>query len=216
MAGRPAGGPSCACATWPGASATSPASSISTASWCATRWPGARCSTRCPCRPGCAAPTAASQWVNEAYVKAVEAGSETEVRERQIELLEMRQREAVAAALAKGIPYRERVHLDQRRRAQGARRGGHAARGRQRRRGHRRRGAGDGAGRAGAARRGLRAHARPRGDRRRHLRSRPAPDVLQRGLSHAVAARCRLARHQAVRRRAARPPARAVAAAGGR
>ena len=51
------------------------------------------------------------QWVNEAYVKAVEAGSETEVRERQIELLEMRQREAVGAALAKGIPYRERVHL---------------------------------------------------------------------------------------------------------
>ena len=51
------------------------------------------------------------QWVNEAYVKAVEAGSETEVRERQIELLEMRQREAVGVALAKGIPYRERVHL---------------------------------------------------------------------------------------------------------
>ncbi len=50
-------------------------------------------------------------WVNEAYVRAVEAGSEGEVRERQIELLEMRQREAAAAALAKGIPYRERVHL---------------------------------------------------------------------------------------------------------
>jgi len=51
------------------------------------------------------------QWVNEAYVKAVEASSDGEVRERQIELLEMRQREAVAAALAKGTPYRERVHL---------------------------------------------------------------------------------------------------------
>jgi signal transduction histidine kinase len=51
------------------------------------------------------------QWVNEAYVKAVEATGEGEVRERQIELLEMRQREAAAAALAKGIPYRERVHL---------------------------------------------------------------------------------------------------------
>jgi len=50
-------------------------------------------------------------WVNEAYVKAVEAGSEAEVRQRQIELLEMRQREAVAAALARGVPYRERVHL---------------------------------------------------------------------------------------------------------
>jgi signal transduction histidine kinase len=51
------------------------------------------------------------QWVNEAYVKAVEASSESEVRERQIELLEMRQREAAASALTKGIPYRERVHL---------------------------------------------------------------------------------------------------------
>ena len=51
------------------------------------------------------------EWVNEAYVRAVEAGSEGEVRERQIELLEMRQREAAGAALAKGTPYRERVHL---------------------------------------------------------------------------------------------------------
>jgi signal transduction histidine kinase len=51
------------------------------------------------------------QWVNEAYVKAVEAASESEVRERQIELLETRQREAVAAALTRGQPYRERVHL---------------------------------------------------------------------------------------------------------
>ena len=51
------------------------------------------------------------QWVNEAYVRAVETASEGEVRERQIELLEMRQREAAAAALAKGIPFRERVHL---------------------------------------------------------------------------------------------------------
>src|SRR5262245_48254887 len=39
------------------------------------------------------------QWVNEAYVKAVEAAGESEARERQIELLEMRQREAVAATL---------------------------------------------------------------------------------------------------------------------
>ena len=51
------------------------------------------------------------QWVNEAYVRAVETASEGEVRERQIELLEMRQREAAAAALAKGMPFRERVHL---------------------------------------------------------------------------------------------------------
>ena len=51
------------------------------------------------------------EWVNEAYVKAVEARDDKEVRERQIELLEARQREAVQAALAKGAPYRERVHL---------------------------------------------------------------------------------------------------------
>ena len=51
------------------------------------------------------------QWVNEAYVKAVDAGSEEEVRARQIELLEARQREAVAAALAKGQAFRERVHI---------------------------------------------------------------------------------------------------------
>ncbi|HJZ45333.1 MAG TPA: PAS domain-containing protein, partial [Hyphomicrobiaceae bacterium] len=50
------------------------------------------------------------QWVNEAYVKAVDAGSEEEVRARQIELLEARQREAVAAALTKGQAFRERVH----------------------------------------------------------------------------------------------------------
>jgi signal transduction histidine kinase len=51
------------------------------------------------------------QWVNEAYVKAVEAGTQAEVRQRQIELLETRQREAVAAALLKRVAYRERVHL---------------------------------------------------------------------------------------------------------
>ena len=51
------------------------------------------------------------EWVNDAYVKAVEARDDKEVRERQIELLEARQREAVLAALAKGAPYRERVHL---------------------------------------------------------------------------------------------------------
>ena len=51
------------------------------------------------------------EWVNDAYVKAVEARDDKEVRERQIELLETRQREAVLAALTKGAPYRERVHL---------------------------------------------------------------------------------------------------------
>ena len=51
------------------------------------------------------------EWVNEAYVKAVDASSGAEVRERQIELLETRQREAVKAALDRGTSYRERVHL---------------------------------------------------------------------------------------------------------
>jgi signal transduction histidine kinase len=51
------------------------------------------------------------EWVNDAYVKAVEAHDDAEVRDRQIELLEARQREGVHAALATGIPYRERVHL---------------------------------------------------------------------------------------------------------
>jgi signal transduction histidine kinase len=53
----------------------------------------------------------AIEWVNQAYVKAVEAGSEKEVRERQIELLEMRQRDEAKSALAKGKSYRERVHI---------------------------------------------------------------------------------------------------------
>jgi signal transduction histidine kinase len=51
------------------------------------------------------------EWVNEAYVKAVEARDLAEVRERQIELLELRQRQAAVAALADRKPYRERVHL---------------------------------------------------------------------------------------------------------
>ena len=44
------------------------------------------------------------QWVNEAYAKAVEASSESEVRERQIELLEMRQREAAGSAWPRAYP----------------------------------------------------------------------------------------------------------------
>jgi signal transduction histidine kinase len=51
------------------------------------------------------------QWVNRAYVTAVEASSGREVGERQIELLEARQREAVVAALAAGHAFRERLHI---------------------------------------------------------------------------------------------------------
>ena len=44
-------------------------------------------------------------------MRAVEAGSDREVIERQIELLETRQRQRVGRALAKGAPYRERAHI---------------------------------------------------------------------------------------------------------
>lgn len=50
-------------------------------------------------------------WVNAAYVKAVEADSELEVLERQIELLETRQRRHVAKTVATGESYKSRVHL---------------------------------------------------------------------------------------------------------
>ncbi len=50
-------------------------------------------------------------WVNNAYVASVEAKSELEVLERQIELLESRQRKSVARTLASGEKYRGRVHL---------------------------------------------------------------------------------------------------------
>ncbi len=51
------------------------------------------------------------EWVNEAYVRAVEAGAEREVIDRQIELLETRQRQRVGRALSKGAAYRERAHI---------------------------------------------------------------------------------------------------------
>lgn len=50
-------------------------------------------------------------WINTAYVTAVEAKSGVEVLEKQIELLESRQRKAVASTLATGESYRGRVHL---------------------------------------------------------------------------------------------------------
>jgi signal transduction histidine kinase len=50
-------------------------------------------------------------WVNAAYVNAVEAKNEVEVLERQIELLENRQRKAVAKSIASGERYKARVHL---------------------------------------------------------------------------------------------------------
>jgi signal transduction histidine kinase len=50
-------------------------------------------------------------WVNNAYVRAVEARSRQEVHERQIELLEQRQRRAAARVLARGESYRVRLPL---------------------------------------------------------------------------------------------------------
>jgi len=50
-------------------------------------------------------------WVNRAYRLAVDATSDLEVRDRQIELLETRQRQSVEAALTRGISYRERMPL---------------------------------------------------------------------------------------------------------
>lgn len=51
------------------------------------------------------------EWVNDAYVKSVEAASEQEVRDRQIELLESRQRQTARTALSVGVAYRDRLHL---------------------------------------------------------------------------------------------------------
>jgi signal transduction histidine kinase len=50
-------------------------------------------------------------WVNSAYVKAVDAESESEVVEGQIELLESRQRKAVARVLKTGQTFKERMPL---------------------------------------------------------------------------------------------------------
>lgn len=50
-------------------------------------------------------------WVNAAYVKAVEAHSRSEVLERQLELLEQRQRRTAARALSRGDSYRGRIPL---------------------------------------------------------------------------------------------------------
>lgn len=50
-------------------------------------------------------------WVNAAYITAVDAQNEAEVLERQIELLESRQRKSVAKSMAQGESYKARVHL---------------------------------------------------------------------------------------------------------
>ncbi len=52
------------------------------------------------------------EWVNKSYVTAVEATDEAEVRERQIELLETRQRLEVRLALGKGDLFKKRMALN--------------------------------------------------------------------------------------------------------
>ena len=50
-------------------------------------------------------------WVNSAYVRAVDGFSREDVRGRQVELLETRQRASVSASLTAGRIHRERVHV---------------------------------------------------------------------------------------------------------
>jgi signal transduction histidine kinase len=50
-------------------------------------------------------------WVNAAYAAATEAENEAEVVEKQIELLDSRERRIVSKALSGGQPYRDRVHI---------------------------------------------------------------------------------------------------------
>ncbi|MFV0297355.1 MAG: PAS-domain containing protein, partial [Hyphomicrobiaceae bacterium] len=52
------------------------------------------------------------KWVNKAYVSAVEATDEAEVRERQIELVETRSRKAMQTALTEGRFFRKRMPLN--------------------------------------------------------------------------------------------------------
>ena len=52
------------------------------------------------------------EWVNKAYVAAVEAADEAEVRERQIELLEGRQRGELRPMLGRGEMFRKRLSLN--------------------------------------------------------------------------------------------------------
>jgi signal transduction histidine kinase len=51
------------------------------------------------------------EWVNKAYVTAVEAADEEEVRQRQIELLESRQRQELRGALKRGETFNKRLPL---------------------------------------------------------------------------------------------------------
>ena len=51
------------------------------------------------------------EWVNKSYVQAVEAADEEEVRERQVELLESRQRQELRRAIGQGETFKQRLPL---------------------------------------------------------------------------------------------------------
>ena len=133
-------------------------------------------------------------FVNPAYARAVEAKDPADALARGLELLDRAARDELSRERAAGKPYRGRLPAI----VAGSRRNFDVldvpTRKRQRRHRHRRdRGRGD-ARRARAHGRRAPPHARSAGDRRRHLRRRPAADVLQRRLSLAVGPRRRLPR----------------------
>lgn len=57
------------------------------------------------------APDGRINWVNAAYVSAVEAQSEEQVLEKQIELLDGRERRVVTKAISSGQAFRDKVHI---------------------------------------------------------------------------------------------------------
>ena len=213
---RPAAAPCCASATSPATATRSLGSTPSTSGSPAKCAPAAPCSMRCRSRCGCAARTAGSPGSTTPTCAPSKRAAAQEVHERQIELLEQRQRRAAARVLARGESYRVRLPL-----IVGGERKPHDVTvlpfedataaaaidvmALEKTQGEIERQIG-----------ALRPHARPRRHRRRDLQCAAAARVLQRGLSQAVAARRRLAEDAADRRRRARPAARAGAPAAGR
>ncbi len=154
-------------------------------------------------------------FVNPAYARAVEAKDPADALARSVELLTRVARDEASRARAAGKNYVDAHAGDRRRLAAQFRRARRADPQGQRRHRHRRdRSRGD-AERAQPPQRRPPPHARSTGDRRRHLHRRPAPDVLQRGLSLALGARRRLPRPEPDRFRRARSTARSTEAARG-
>ena len=66
-----------------------------------------QCQSRCGCRDE----DGRIKWANDAYAEAVEAVGTSEVYDKQIELLESRQRIQVGRYMEKGQAYAERLHI---------------------------------------------------------------------------------------------------------